>query len=122
MDKVRFGVVGLGNMGGHHISYLNQIEGAALTAVCDADKPRVEKYGKGDMGKFTSYQDMLGSGQIDAILIATPHFQHGEIARAAFAKNVDVLCEKPVSVIAKATIAALEAHFPVRNTGVCVIL
>ena len=29
MDKVRFGVVGLGNMGGHHISYLNQIEGAA---------------------------------------------------------------------------------------------
>ena len=30
MDKVRFGVVGLGNMGSHHISYLNQIEGAVL--------------------------------------------------------------------------------------------
>src|SRR5882672_12532018 len=55
MDKVRFGVVGLGNMGGHHISYLNQIDGAVLTAVCDADKPRVEKHGKDGIGKFTNY-------------------------------------------------------------------
>ena len=110
MDKVRFGVVGLGNMGGHHVSYLNQIEGALLTAVCDADKPRVEKHGKGDIGKFTSYQDMLNSGQIDAVLIATPHFQHGEIARAAFAKNIHVLCEKPVAVTVKDARRTNEAH------------
>ena len=108
--KVRFGVVGLGNMGGHHISYLNQIDGAVLTAVCDADKPRVEKYGKGDIGKFTNYNDMLGSGMIDAILIATPHFQHGEIARAAFAKNIHVLCEKPVAVTVKDARRTNEAH------------
>ncbi len=39
MDKVRFGVVGLGNMGSHHISYLNSIDGAVLTAVCDPALP-----------------------------------------------------------------------------------
>ncbi len=102
MDKVRFGVVGLGNMGSLHVSYLNQIEGAVLSAVCDADKPRVEKQAKTpDIGKFYTYQDMLNSGTIDAVLIATPHFQHGEIARHAFSKNIHVLCEKPVSVTVK---------------------
>jgi predicted dehydrogenase len=111
LEKVRFGVVGLGNMGGHHISYLNSIEGAVLTAVCDADKPRVEKHAKTpEIGKFFNYQDMLNSGQIDAVLIATPHFQHGEIARAAFAKNVHVLCEKPVSVTVKDARRTDEAH------------
>src|SRR5947207_700849 len=46
MDKVRFGVVGLGNMGSLHVSYLNQIDGAVLAAVCAADKPRVDNQAK----------------------------------------------------------------------------
>src|SRR5258706_12454559 len=122
MDKVRFGVVGLGNIGGHHISYLNQIESAVLTAVCDADKPRVKKYGKRDMGNFPSYQDMLGPGKIDAILIPTPHFQHGEIARAAFAKNFHVLCKNPVSVTVKHARRTNEAHAKVPHLKYALML
>lgn len=99
MDKVRFGIVGLGNMGAHHAGYLNSIDGAALTAVCDADPTRTAKYT--GLAQFKTYVEMLASGSIDAVLIATPHFQHGEIARAAFAKNIHVLCEKPVAVTVK---------------------
>ena len=40
MDKVRIGVIGLGNMGSHHVSYMDSLEGAVLSAVCDADAAR----------------------------------------------------------------------------------
>mgnify|MGYP000435350607 CR=1 FL=1 len=40
MEKVRFGVIGIGNMGTSHSGWLvgNRIEGAELTAVCDIDE------------------------------------------------------------------------------------
>jgi predicted dehydrogenase len=101
MDMVRIGVVGLGNMGSYHVKELPNIHGAKLTALCDADPARVDRLAamqSAPVGKFTSYNDMLASGQIDAILIATPHFQHCEIVRAALAHNIHVLCEKPLAV------------------------
>ncbi|MGA2498513.1 MAG: Gfo/Idh/MocA family oxidoreductase [Tepidisphaeraceae bacterium] len=109
MEKVRLGVVGLGNMGSHHIGYLNTVDGAVLAAVCDAEAARTAKYGQENVRQFSHYQQMIDSGTVDALIIATPHFQHGEICRAAFAKNIHILCEKPLAVTigdARATIAA----------------
>lgn len=100
MDKVRIGVIGLGNMGSHHVSYMDSLEGAVLSAVCDADAGRAEKVAQsfGNIAKFTKYEDLLNSGTCDAVLIATPHYQHPIITDAAFAKGLHVLCEKPVAV------------------------
>src|SRR5688572_383671 len=109
MDTVRFGVVGVGNMGGFHVSYLanREVDGAELTAVCDIDRAKLDKAvmglegGKSGGGKvkaFERYQDMLDSSAVNAIVIATPHYQHPEIAIAAFERNVHVMCEKPAAV------------------------
>ncbi len=100
MDHVRIGVIGLGNMGAHHVSYMDSLDGATLTAVCDADPPRADKVAQRfpKVAKFTRYEDLLDSGTCDAILIATPHYQHPLITDVAFAKNIHVLCEKPVAV------------------------
>lgn len=101
MDQVRIGVVGLGNMGSFHVSAIPSIHGAKLTALCDADAARVDKLAAAqppETGRFTDYNAMLASGLIDAVLIATPHFQHCEIVRAALSHNIHVLCEKPVAV------------------------
>lgn len=100
MDKVRIGVIGLGNMGSHHVSYMDSLDGAVLSAVCDADAGRAEKVAQsfGKIATFTKYEDLLNSGTCDAILIATPHYQHPVITDAAFAKGLHVLCEKPVAV------------------------
>ena len=122
MNSVRFGVVGLGAMGSHHISYLNSVEGANLAAVCDADAPRVEKNAKNGVKGFGTYQEMLSSGAIDAVLIATPHFQHGEIARAAFAKNIHVLCEKPAAVTIKDARTTSAAHAKTPNLKYALML
>jgi predicted dehydrogenase len=106
METVRFGVVGLGGMGSFHLGYLDKVEGAAVGAVCDVDNERVERTAKkfeslptgARVGRFNRYQDLVKSGDCDAVLIATPHFQHPEVAIAAFENGLHVLCEKPVAV------------------------
>ena len=101
MEIVRFGVVGLGNMGTHHTRYLNAggVEGATLAAICDVDATRLGRPVVGpNVLKFSSHHEMLNSGAIDALIIATPHYDHPPIAMDAFAKNVNVMSEKPVAV------------------------
>ena len=94
------GVIGLGNMGSHHVASMDAITGVELAAVCDANPAAADrvalKFPK--VAKFQKYEDLLASGTCDAILIATPHFQHPVITDAAFAKGLHVLCEKPVAV------------------------
>jgi predicted dehydrogenase len=100
INQVRIGVIGLGNMGTVHTSYMDAVEGATLAAVSDVDPARADKIAARfpKVAKFTKYEDLIGSGTCDAILIATPHYQHPVITEAAFAKGLHVLCEKPVAV------------------------
>ncbi len=107
MDKVRFGVIGIGNMGTAHVESLGDghIDRAVLTAVCDIKPERMdkvrEKYGD-KVAYFTDYHEMLKSGLVDAVHIATPHYLHPTIAIDAFAAGVNVLSEKPAGVYTKA--------------------
>ena len=99
MDNVRFGIVGLGNMGSFHVDSFATLKNATLTAICDASQKNLDAAAKKTHAKqFATYQEMLAAGVIDAVLIATPHVLHPEIALAAFEKNVHVLCEKPLAV------------------------
>ncbi len=103
METVRFGVVGLGNMGTYHCNYLDTLPGAKLASICESDPAKLaaaaEKFPIAQ--KFERWQEMLGSKSLDAVLIATPHFQHPDIAVAAFDNNLHVLCEKPAAVTVK---------------------
>jgi predicted dehydrogenase len=114
MNTVRFGVIGLGSIGSRHLGYLNSLAGAKLAAVCDAHAPLAHKLGaEHGVPAFDSYQAMLDARCVDAIIIATPHFQHPQIALAAFAAGVHVLCEKPLAVSvkqARQVIAAAVKH------------
>jgi predicted dehydrogenase len=130
MANVRIGVIGLGSMGNFHISYLHEIEGAILTAVCDADVEKTKKVAaslvdireKADsrlstrvanpqtVGQFKTYQALLDSKLVDAIIIATPHFQHPEIAIAAFERGIHVLSEKPLAVSVKDARRVIDVH------------
>src|SRR4051794_16844461 len=101
MDKVRFGVAGLGNMGSFHVASFKDIPDTQLTAICDADGARLEKVAKtapADVKTFSDYRKMLDSGLVDAVIVAVPHYFHGEITLAAWERNIHVLCEKPICV------------------------
>ncbi len=106
MDKVRFGVIGIGNMGSGHVKNLwnKQIEHAELTAVCDINPAKLDwvKEMCGDsVAYFTDYKDLLASGTVDAVMIATPHYFHPIIGIDAFKAGLHVLSEKPIGVYTK---------------------
>jgi len=99
MAKIRFGVVGCGGMGNSHLEYLVQMRSVKVTALCDVIEERaVEAAEKCGGVAFTSHKELLRSGLVDAIIIATPHYGHPPIAVDAFRKGVHVISEKPIGV------------------------
>ena len=102
MDEVRIGVAGIGGMGGNHCEYLSkgQIPAGRLAAVADASPERLAwaESNLDGVERFDTPEGMIGSGEIDAVLIATPHYLHPPIAIAAFEAGLHVMSEKPAGV------------------------
>lgn len=102
----RIGIVGIGNMGRAHAQYIKngRIRGAELTAVCDIS-PRALKWAEDELGdevkRFSSIEELLESGCVDGVIIATPHYDHPSLAIQAFDAGLHVLVEKPAGVYTK---------------------
>ena len=103
METLRIGIVGIGNMGSAHAVQLfeDRVKGARLTAVCDIDRNRLQWAKERLSDKVLLYENdeaLLDSGEVDAIIIATPHNFHPVIAMKAFERKINVLTEKPAGV------------------------
>ncbi len=113
MEKVRFGIIGVGNMGNAHAESLvaGKVERALLTCLCDIDPERrafCEEKFKG-VPVFATADELIASGLADAVLVAVPHYDHSPVAIKAFEAGLAVLCEKPAGVTTKAVIAMNDA-------------
>lgn len=100
--QVRIGIVGIGNMGSKHVEHVFDLPNTALAAICDrnparlaadAIPPAVERY--------SDYGAMLAEAALDAVIIATPHYDHPDMCLAAFERGLHVLVEKPIAVHVK---------------------
>lgn len=102
MEKLRFGVVGVGAIGEKHVKALlsGEIQEAALTAVCIRSREKgaafLEKYP--GVRVFQSARSLFESGLIDAAILATPHGEHPTEAIDAFRCGLHVLTEKPAGM------------------------
>ena len=103
MEKVRFGIVGCGNMGtGHANNFLaGKIENGYISAVCDIN-PKKFKFFKEKFGDSIKYYDtateMFKSGECDVVIICTPHYIHPDLAIEALDNNLNCIVEKPAGV------------------------
>ena len=108
MDKVRFGIIGIGKMGSLHCLRFTHglIKNGTLTAVCDISPERKEWAEKNLKAKgvefFDDYKALIDSGKVDAVLVATPHYDHPVIATYALSRGLHTLIEKPAGVYTKA--------------------
>lgn len=95
---IRLGICGLGQMGRAYVKNIRDgdVPGLELSAVCDAEAGRLAPFD--GVGRFTEPGQMMASGLIDAVLIATPHFFHAPIGIQALQAGLHVLVEKPVAV------------------------
>jgi predicted dehydrogenase len=98
MQELRLGIIGLGNMGQFHANAIaaGTITDCRLAAVCDPEGRQLIKHlpARG----FLSSSELIASGDVDAVLIATPHYSHTTIGIEALKAGLHVLIEKPLSV------------------------
>jgi len=96
--NVRIGVIGTGGMGQGHCQCLKQLEEATLAAICDIDPGTAKQVGK-ELGVpyFLKHTDLIKSGLVDAVTVATPHPVRPPIAIDAMKAGLHVLSEKPLS-------------------------
>ncbi len=108
MKKIRFGIIGLGNQGTYYSNGLfkeGKIVNGVLSAICDIKKDRIdalkEKLGDYKVKTYENYIEMIESGEIDAVIITTPHYSHPEIVINCLNKGMNVICDKPAGVYTK---------------------
>ncbi len=107
MKTVKVAVVGIGNMGSGHAKNISagEIKNMELVAVCDIDENKLSwarENLKGDVKIFKDYSEMLSADiELDAVIVATPHYEHPGMSVAAFNKGLHVVCEKPAGVYTK---------------------
>lgn len=107
MEKVRLGIIGIGNIGTSHVK--NLMDGKCpeidLTAVCDINPDRLD-WAKENLpesvARFDDALKMMDSGLVDAVLVSVPHYDHPTYALECFKRHLHVLVEKPAGVYAKA--------------------
>ena len=98
--SVAVGVIGVGVVGrGRARAFAQEVEGAHLAAVCDIDPAALDWAAKtyGDqVARFDRAEAMLDS--VDAVMVATPHYDHPPLAIQALQAGKHVLIEKPAGV------------------------
>jgi predicted dehydrogenase len=99
MQPVRLAIVGLGNMGRSHVRNMEEgkVPGIAVAALVDTDPAALEPYA----AKYTCHRDVseaLARPDVEAVLVATPHYGHTTIGIAALNAGKHLLVEKPISV------------------------
>ena len=109
MSKIRLGIIGVGNMGtevANLIGKENACPDIKLAAICDIDEDRrlwaKNTFEKDGVIIYDNAKDMYRSGEIDAVYIATPHYDHPALAKQAFEHKIHVMIEKPAGVYTKA--------------------
>ena len=106
MEKVKFGIIGVGNMGYAHLQSFcdGKVEQGIVTAIADINGKKLASAKQNCPGDYVCYNsgnELIDNADVDAVLIAVPHYQHPELSIRALKKGLHVICEKPAGVYTK---------------------
>ncbi len=100
-DDIRIGVIGLGDIGRHHVNALDECEGVRVVALCDPDPRAEENYPltlrRSQPTRHCDHREVLARDDVDAVLVTVPGHLHVEIAVAALRAGKHLFLEKPVA-------------------------
>lgn len=116
MSQLRVGVIGTGMMGCEHLKNLMGIPEVAITAYSDPnEEPRQwAQMTLGDRASsahsFTDHRELLDSGLVDAVLVASPNFTHKALLDDIFETSLPVLVEKPMCTTVDDCVSVVRAQ------------
>jgi predicted dehydrogenase len=106
MNKVKVGIIGIGNMGGAHCNTIinNQVPGMELAAVADVKESK-RNWAKENLPEsvavFEDGDALIEAGLCEAVIVATPHYEHPRLVIKALEQGLHALSEKPAGVYTK---------------------
>jgi len=106
MDKIKLGIIGLGNMGTVHAKniLMGKCPLISLVAIADTNPERIQWAKENLSADIALYDDadkMLDSGKVNAVIVSVPHYDHPKYAIKCFERNINVMVEKPAGVYTK---------------------
>ena len=116
MSDLRVGLIGTGMMGCEHLRNLMGLDSVAITAVSDPNEEPLNWATKtledraNSVTQFTSHEDLLASGLVDAVLVASPNYTHKSILDDILSTNIPVLVEKPMCTTMEDCISVVRAQ------------
>ena len=106
MSKVRLGIIGIGNMGSGHVESIldGKVPEIELAAVADLREVR-RQWARETVPEtvkiFETAEELLDDSDLDAVLVAVPHYDHPRYVIQALRRGFHVMCEKPAGVYTK---------------------
>ena len=123
-SKISVGLVGVGGRGSYDAGVFNTDPRAHVTALCDLFDDRIEagiqKIKLNQPAVYKDFEKLLVS-DVDAVLIATPPFEHPRMLAAAVEAKKHIYCEKPMGVNLEGAQQVMEAarkHDPKKDLAV----
>ncbi len=113
--KIRYALIGLG--------YITQIamlpafraagRNSTIAALISGDKKKRDKLGRDyevpHLAHYDAFDDLMRSGEVDALYIGLPNTMHRDYAVRAARAGVHVLCDKPMAMTVADCRAMLDA-------------
>ena len=99
-SKIRWGIIGPGNIARKFAADLKLVDGAKISAVASRNLQRAESFAQDYhvANVFDSYDALFASDAVDVVYVATPHNFHKDLALKAMQHGKHVLCEKPLGI------------------------
>ncbi|HYW47128.1 MAG TPA: Gfo/Idh/MocA family oxidoreductase [Bryobacteraceae bacterium] len=100
-SKITVGLIGSGGRGTYDAGIFNGDSRARVTALCDLFPDRIEnataQIKLQNPATYTDFEKLLAS-DVDAVVIASPPFEHPRMLEAAVQSRKHIYCEKPMGV------------------------
>ncbi|WP_190808547.1 Gfo/Idh/MocA family protein [Flagellimonas sp. S3867] len=99
-SKIKWGIIGPGNIARKFTSDLKLVDTASVSAVASRNLERAQSFADEFQipQVFDSYDSLFASNAVDIVYIATPHNFHKDLAIKAMEKGKHILCEKPLGI------------------------
>ncbi|MCF6297927.1 MAG: Gfo/Idh/MocA family oxidoreductase [Flavobacteriaceae bacterium] len=110
LKKIKWGIIGCGNIANKFASDLALIDDAELTAVASRSMEKANEFAQkyNSEKAYNSYDALFLDANVDIVYIATPHISHAELSIKAMEHGKHVLCEKPLALNKKEAVAIFE--------------
>jgi predicted dehydrogenase len=103
-ERARIGIIGTGWWATYaHLPSLMSYPRAEVVAIADSSPDRLGRAGEhfGIRAQYVDYRAMLDRGDLDGVVVATPHTTHYAVAADVLARRIPLMLEKPMVLRAR---------------------